>query len=413
MKKRGVVESVVLACCLCAGVRQAKAEEEGGQKLHLSPFLDLSGAYDSCPQVPLTATDGSKQSEVYGEVQIGANLGVQYTSLDLNATVFTLERSYTRAENNGQSFSGGEGVRATFGRRESLLISAREGYQRLYDYSQLNAYTPSQVPEAATTQPSLLREDRADRTQRDQSMLGFGLGRNLTDKIQANIGYTRNASHYAATNLLSTVQQQGEAALGYQVTDKSTAYFDGSYGIEDSDGYLGQGRFFRVGPGWTTHVTEKVSINGRVALESYESGTLVGTNVKSKQNSLAFDLSGNWNPVERWTFSVMGNRETEAATIEANTREITLLGCSVGYRIKSDLTSSAGLSYRWDQYDLPSPGAVEARRLEAASANLGLAYTPLKYLSFYLQASYIDNTSSYAGESYDELRITLGAHVSY
>lgn len=376
--------------------------------LGVSPYVDESATYDS--NTKLTTTD--KKSDVYWQTQVGAALNLIYKWLAVNAGGYAFSRTYSSEDPQGEdNLSGAERVDATFGRREKFLIGLNQSYERLTDYSQV--IQPTSMTETQPGQMDLLQQDRSERTSRDVSRMGVTLGSDLTDKTEEDIGYTYSKDHYKEAGLFDTARHDGQLMLGYKVTDKSSVFFDGRYGTEDSQGYESAGSDAYAGLGWRTRMTEKFSFDGSAGYEDYTSGILQGQSQRSDVDTLGLHLRGTWRPADKLTVGILGQRDVEAAVIEPNTREVTLFEVTTGYRLMDDLTCSLALSYRQDRYAVPPPGGTEARRLDSEGVNLAMAYSPFRRLTLYASGSYVDTQSNLPDENLDEARATIGARASF
>ena len=385
-----------------------------GFTLSLNPYVDASATYDTRPG----ATTEDEAADVFGQVQFGAGLRLTERLLTVNAGSYAFTRRYSNdAPADQETFSGGERVNLSLGRQEKLLIALDESYERLSDYSPApRARPPAGAAEADTAEgdrTAWLSQDFNERVLRDVFGLGVSVGRDFSGKTLGSIGCQYGYVNYASTNLFDTAGTEGQLRLGYRVTDKSAFFLQGAYGSDDSDGYEARGRSRAVGVGWTTRTSMKVSFDGVVGYESYESGVLRGSTEKSTGDTLGADLVGNWRPTERLSVSVGGHRGIEAAAREANTREVTFFETVLGYELRQDLSCSLGLSYRTDRYDRPAPGAETARQSTGEGAKLTLSYAPYQHASFYVATSYETTESNLPNEDGDQARVTVGSRIAF
>ena len=92
---------------------------------------------------------------------------------------------------------------------------------------------------------------------------------------------------------------------------------------------------------------------------------------------------------------------------------VTLVRAGANYRMFDNLSCSATVSYRTDEYDLPAAGHTEARSVDAAGVNLGLNYRPFDHVSAFATLSYEDSSSNFESEDLNQTRAGLGVRVSY
>ena len=397
---------VVTALCLCVlgvcvdGVLAADLTYKS-TTLVVSPYVEVSVTQDSNRDLSST----NEESDVYYEGKIGINLGIQAKSFTLNMLGYTFSRTYTdEGPVDQEKTSAGERLGLTFGERRKLVVSIDQSYERVTDYS---------AAEDQGNQTSVLSQDRSERRRRDVSGAGLQLGRDLTDKIGMDAGYTYAEDDYVSETLLDSTRHDVYGEVSYLVTDKSSVFLHGNYGTEKSDGYLDEAQKETVRVGWKTRVTHKVNFRGSVGYESYDSGPLVGKSEESENESSSFALAGEWRPVDKLSLILSGAQHIEAATTEANTRQIALVRAGASYRMFDDVSWSAGVSYRTDDYDLPTEGHGEAREVDTVGVNLGLNYRPFDHVLAFATLSYEDASSNIEGEDFDQTRAGLGVRVGY
>jgi len=405
---------IVTALCLCVlglcvdGVLAVDLTYKS-TTLVVSPYVEVSATHDSNRDLSST----NEESDVYYEGKIGINLGVKGKSFTLNMLGYTFSRTYTdEGPVDQEKTSGGERLGLTFGERRKLIISIDQSYERVTDYSEQVRLNPVLADDQGN-QAAVLSQDRSERSRRDVLGAGVRVGRDLTDKIGMDVGYTYSEDDYHGEVLLDSTRHDAHGEVSYLVTDKSSVFLYGSYGIDKSDGYVGEAESEALRVGWTTRMTHKVNFRGSVGYETYDSGALVGQSEESNRESLAFDLASAWRPVDKLSLILSGERRTEAATTEANTRLVTLVRAGANYRMFDDLSCSASVSYRTDEYDLPAPGRTEARDVDAAGVNLGVNYRPFDHVSAFATLSYEDSSSNFEADDLDQTRAGLGVKVSY
>lgn len=381
--------------------------------VQLAPYVDASATYDS--NAELRSAD--KGAGTYVQGQLGVSVGLIYKWLTINSVGYSFSRTYSSNVDpvDQEGLSGGERLDVSFGRRDKLQVGLNQSFESLRDYSEMTH--PSLLSGDEADQTALLAQDWTDRVRRDVWRLGVMLGRNVTDKIGADLGYTYSLNDYRSSAMYDAYRHEAQLMLGYKVTDKSSVLLDGRYGIEDSQGYEDAGSAAYAGLGWTTHMTEKVSFIGSAGFESYESGVLTGRDQKSEVDTLGVHLGGTWRPVDKLAIGLSGQRGVEAAAFEPNTRDVTLIEASAAYRLLDDLSCSLALSCRRDDYDLPPPGPppgfTEKRRLDSGAARVSVGWSPLRHVSLYASASYENTQSNLPGEDVDQARATVGARATF
>lgn len=374
----------------------------------VGPYIEASATYDS--NVKLATED--EQSDVFFQTQAGVDLGLIYKWLKVDAIGYSYSRTYSDTNpEDSERLSSGQRVALGFGRRDRLAVGVSESFERTADYSLLTQPKFSSATMARET--AITPEDWSDRTDRRLWRLGLTLGRDVTDKIEADGTYHYTKNDYARDELNDSERDALQLMLGYKVTDKSSLFLDGRYSIESSEGYEDDGTVFYIGPGYQTHMTEKVDLMGSVGYETYRSGILRGSDERSEVDSIGVHMSGTWRPRDRLVFGLNGQRGVESSVIDNNTREVTLAGLTTGYRLTDDLTTSLLLSCRWDDYDIPTDGGDEARKTRSEGGSLLLSYTLSRYVTVHGSLTYEITDSNKDDYEYDQLRAMIGARAKF
>lgn len=227
---------VVTALCLCVlglcadGVLAVDLTYKS-TTLVVNPYVEVSATHDSNP----TLLNTNEESDVYYTGTIGINLGIEGKWFTLNMLGYTLTRRYTdEGPVDQEKTSGGERVGLAFGERRKLAVTVDQSYERVTDYSEQVRLSPV-LAEDQGNPAAVLSQDRSERQRRNVLGAGVGLGRDLTDKIGLDLGYSYGKNDYESDDLLDSSRHDTYGEASYRVTDKSAVFLFGGYGIDERD----------------------------------------------------------------------------------------------------------------------------------------------------------------------------------
>lgn len=405
-------------------------------KLLLRPYAGIAASYDSNPA--LRRKDLREEDDIYLSESVGINLLFPTRQFDLNGSVYLVHRDYLQEDANDQGIPGrpvedhtdvGQSLTLTTGDRDSLLITVSESFQRVSDDT-IRPETEILLNEP--TQSSYPLDERASRIKRGQYTGSITLGRDLTDKVDAGVGWHLNGTQYKTGRLLDHSENSLHADVGFGVTDKSSLFLRGQYGVHDSAAFKGLAHARTLLFGWRTDFTAKTSFNGGVGLEQYDPPGL------PSDEMVSFNVGWGWRMNRKWQFSANGGNSAEPSTIEQNNwRLMTSLSGDANYRFSQKLSCTFGLAYRRDKYkyaytledkqhpvdrsvpfDLRNYNQVEYEGHNALDhqdfvGRVGLSYSPFRCVSLNVNASQEIFNSNYPNEDFGQTRIGAGARVIY
>ena len=416
MKNRILIFIIVLLLS-CMEIIMAGKPGEGISlsRFTLRPYFDISATYDDNPML----TQTNKTDDIFLEYELGANMLFKGRKIDVFGSIYMFAKDYMH-DGGGDwlyapdslDFSGwGEALGLTFGTRDTLQIRARESYQQVMDYSR-QPYSEAYVSEY--TQDSFLSEDRGNRTERDLMDANIGLGRSITYKTEVDVSGNFSRTDYAAKELYDVNESTIHGEFAYKVTDKSSAFILGEYGVQITDALPGDPESKIIRGGWQTRFTDKTVFKGSVGIEYYDYNTTFELGQSSRYHIPSFDLGWIWLPTDRLSFNTTGGNTIEPSVYEENIRTVTMIGSSAAYQFTTAVMSWIGISYRKDNYKYEDPYYDITRKIDAFGGKFGVKYAPPgKWYSVYATAGYEETDSTIDVEDFDQLRLTIGAKFIY
>ena len=426
-------------------------------KALLSPYAILDATYDTNPG--LARYSDSEEDTVFYQGSLVLGLTLPTRLFTLSASGFVSYRDYLDDVTQGENiygdelaydgwtygFSGAEGFSISAGDPDRLQFDFAQSYERVEDYSQ---QTSADFLRNEYTQDTYLLEDRANRYTRDLLAVSAMLRRNMTDKIDAELGWTYDRTDYRSGLLYDSEEHRAQLGAGYAITDKSSIFLTGALGFQESDALPGgpESRTLRIG--WRTHFTVKTAFKASIGVEQYDDQQAHSVSVdrlrtydpddpyvefvterESERERLSFDLGWIWNPTRKLSLTLSGGNTIEPSPYElGNSREVTVAGLGAGYALTDCLTCSASISYREDAYEYPGGFVVVgesddpddplvqygARETESIGTRIGLAYAPPeKWYTLFLAASHEETDSNYATDRFGQTRVSVGGMATY
>ena len=235
--------TLVLAVAAPVGAELGEGITTG--KMTLRPYVDASVTYDSnAQQVPVTvamqdpvappttvADVLTEESDIYYELRAGTTLGWYDDRSAVSGDAWAFLRRYADLDLEDEE---GFGERLGFARgdRETLAWRVFQSYERRFDFVLRSVAEGPTTPtlESATPEAQVFSSQSLDleeellrrHPRRDLFNVGFDAGRDLTDKLELDVGYSYDETDYDDETLFGSSQHTGTAGLGHQLTDKTT-----------------------------------------------------------------------------------------------------------------------------------------------------------------------------------------------
>ena len=414
--KMWLASAVMAGVCGTHGVLAGPGDGVRLGNVVLHPFLDVSGSYDSnvgLSRRSLSESAGidsaSEDSDTFLEIRYGLNLDYQTDAITLGGSIYGYDRQYS---DNGELDNDGIGQNLNIeaGSKERLAISASQSYQVVQDYSRGGAANLRSVNDVD------LGLDRADRLERTTLGFGLNISRDLSDKVDVNGGFSLTMIDYEDDALFDTDSQGVSVGLGYHVSEKSSAFVNGSYQVEDSDAFGDDGTQTSILVGLRTRGTEKLNYNVGIGYVQYEVDDAAdGENID--EGSLSYNLGLDYAISAKLALTASARNGYSATSFSAgNAREVSVASVGLAHRTTEALTLGAAYSLRGDEYVLPitveQETAAEDRLSHVISGSINFA-PPGKWYSLYLSGFYETSDSEFSEEDYDQFRASIGASVYY
>jgi len=431
---------LLVAFAVSTGVTPQAAAKAGDGitigKLTVHPHADGSGTWDA----NVGMTPANEEDDVFLEGKLGLNLLLPTKLFDLSGNVSVLRREYLQSHDNVSSHTDFmEKLGLTIGGRETLLVRLSQSYQQLGDESRLPVANPLLDDYGQPVDPV---DEAGTRVGRDRINASVAVGKDLTDKIDADLMWKFDTVLYDSGALLDRSGHKFRGDLGYGITDKSDVFVSGTYGIHVSDAFPDNPISLVARGGWKTALTAKTGFKASAGVHwfDYQSepvsyNPLVTPSDPASRSTtdefVSFELAWFWHPTKDWSFNVSGGNSAETSPYEiGNWKKVAAVSAGAVHHLTSSLTCHLTATYRNDEYQyayansfINGDGEIETdpahfsrppRERDAIAAVAGLTLSPRgKPYSLYLNARHEVSDSNYPDEDFDRTRVQLGGRVIY
>ena len=442
------------------------------QHLRLSPYADLQAVYDSNvyrvgAERERLALEQQAQSGGSGvifqrerkigdtalESTVGVNLSQSFETFRWDLRGWGRLRRYLDTQDQNAN-EYGESLNLSLGERRTLLLGLTQTYTLVDSYNLAPFGSEASLP-AENQTPYAGSVPRESQQLTRRALMGFGasVGRQVTDKLEADASYSYSATDNrntgsANTNaaLNNTTGQTLSGEVGWRVTDKSQLILTGSGGLEDSDGFIEPARTWAVRAGVDSRPAPKLSLRATAGVAGYsfsgapinaetgqppaDSASLAGAQPVARTSSTnpSFELGINWAPTSRLAVSLAGQSGFSASALSSNNASANMsFSASLTYRMTDRLSLALYGVYQTSDYLNPVPVSV----LAAGAASQGEPTLVDKYVRTYslaLRANYVTpapflttfaearNDVAESNDplgSYSAIRVTLGVSARY
>lgn len=386
--------SVTLVCAANAGP---------GQGIHngpwtISPYADVSGTYDS--NIDKSRVD--EKADVFSDSTVGLRAGYSSFMLEFDGLGFLSQRNY--ADNTDKDFgAGGDLLRAKYGNRDQVEVEADQTFRRVED---IDRYA-NEAAVGGVSPDSVL--DVSARSRRDVNQAGISAGRNMTDKLELDVGYRFDDINYDQASLYDVRNHVGQVETAHQLTDKTAGLLTVKGAIQENVSLDNQAEYYAARLGMKTKGTDKLTFKGGAGLQYYDQADGNG------EAAFNFDLITSWAVTEKVAFQAGGRNGSQMSSLYAdNGTDYQIYWIGSTYRVTPAISTTLSGAYRVDDYMNPVTDNNQSvnRSDKGLAGRLRADYqAPAKFLKIYTEASYEDMNSNI--EDYSDTRIALGAILAY
>lgn len=364
-----------------------------------SPYASLIGCHNS--NVDRRGDD--TRSDYFLDTEAGLKLGYSTFSTDFEGIGFMGHRNY--AELSEKDFSSaGEILKFRRGTHDTLQIEAQQSYRKVEDLDQYG----SDASVAGVSPDSVL--DASSRSGRDISSYGLAVGRNLTDRVQTEVGYRYDQVKYASDELFALQSQIGQIETFYQATDKSDAMVTLKGGAQDNGEVSSPAAYYSARLGLRTRGTEKITFKGGAGVQEFD---------RSEADALMafnYDMSVIWAVTEKVNVQCGARNGLLLSSLYKNNgSQYDSFWAGFSYYVQPTTVLSSSIAYRQDCYLDPvetSDGMVD-RQDDGVAVRVKADYqTPARFMRLFCQATY-EKMDSNVVFDYDETRFELGTTFQY
>ena len=367
----------------------------------VSPYVDLAGAYSTELSQGPTATE----EHYFLDSEIGFKAAYSAYMIDFSGLGFGGARNY--AEHSENNFGeGGDVINLKYGLRDQLQVQFDQSYRHVEDLDQHG----SELAVGGIAPDSVL--DVSSRDERDINQIGLSAGRNMTDKIELDLGYRYDSINYNTASLADLSSHVGQFEAAYGVTDKSAALVTLIGGVQENSVTDDNVDYYQARVGVKTRGTDKVYAKVGAGVQQYDRPGNVG----SDKTSFNFDAMANWLTTDKISLQAGGRNGTQMSSRYVdNSTDHSDFWVSALYQMMPTVLLSAYGEYRVDAYldDVPGPdNTLVSRTDKGKSIHARADYlTPASFMRVYTEATYekVDSNVS----PYDDTRVVIGLTLQY
>lgn len=372
----------------------------------LSPYLELSGAYDS----NVYKTKDHPTSDMYAEPELGLRFGLsgETNLLRLSGNLFVARREY--AAERALSFNTfGDNASLRYDDEERTTAELIQSFRRVSD----NDRHASDI-ESSGLSASMVQDIHSLSARRDVNQAGATMDRRLTDKTRFVLGYRYASSVYDEPGFFDLQGHVGQADLAYNMTDKTAAFVTLRHGQQHQETTPGWSKLSTLRFGVQNRGTEKISCKIGAGIERYERPPDTGD---ERSDAFNFDASADWYVTEKVTLRCGGYNGTQMSSFYRGNGLTFISGwAGAGYRWRPSTTFSIRGVYRVDDYldQVPYQNGTIDRKDRRVEAHARADYAmPSNLLKLFLDVSHDHVDSNDEPVDYTDTRVTIGADIRF
>ena len=386
MSKQWVCAGMVLAGSMVASMGSA-APGEGitFEDWLIRPSFSLDVRSDS----NVSLSDGAEQDDTSFAATIDARVTREMPSWQADIYVWALAERYDEFDDLDHE-DWGESVGLNFETPGGFVLQLDQSYRdvRDIDYSV------------------------GDRTDYERHDLSAALSRKLSDRVSGTIGYAFGSKEYQADGLNDWDEHEGSLRFGYDLSDRSDVFAQGSIGVKDGDGLEDAADSYQGLVGIENRIADRLSLSAGVGILSVQSDEL-----NDDLNEFSYDVELFWSATDK--IAVIGNARNFArpATTASGTFEHTdYLGLGLTYSALDSVR--VGVEGTFQMIETQDPilvaGVPTSQEEDVAAIEVRVDYdAPAEFLSLFASAKVTDQESTIDGGDYTVELYKIGATLIY
>jgi hypothetical protein len=387
-----------------AAVAVAVASGEPGQGIHVgswafNPFVEFNGVYDS----NINQTPSGTEDDVFLDSALGLRMGYTAFELDFSGLGFLSERSYDQAKDKNFE-AAGEILKLKYGARDRTVVEADQSFRTVED----NDPYASEAAVGGVSPDSIL--DAVSRSRRDINQGGLSFGRNLTDKMELDVGYRFDAIDYHLPELVDLKSQALQIETAHKLTDKTAGLITLKGGVQELESPDESADYYAARLGLKTRGTDKLSFKATAGVQQYNRPA-----GKDAETGFNYDGMAQWLATDKMTVQAGGRNGIQLSSLYVdNAAEFSVFWLGATYRVTPAFALSANGVYRVDDY--LDPVAFGGRMVNRKDTGEGVRVrgdylTRAKFMRLFSELTYdmIDSTI----QDYDESRVSVGVQLQY
>lgn len=356
----------------------------------LTPYVTGEFTYDDN-----VLNSADKDSDYYMQGTVGAKLSRESDALSLDSSIWYSRRSYDEYSDKDANRWGVAGMGKI--KTDKSFLSGMVDFRQVDDYDDAPAFGLIPSGFEGTVDQAFDRTESERRRLYDASIGG---GQQLTDDLQLQAAYKFYAVDYDTDALEDWNENVLGAELAFSMTDKTAAYVDAQYGLQNGDGAPDGATFTTARVGVKNSITEKSTIRVGAGVTHYSTDD-------DEYTEASYEAVANWLATDSLIMFVSGRNEIQPTGTDD---ELQLSNrASAGVRLQVtrqlDLVASGSLIYdkELDGDEDESQRKIGTLRADYAAAN---------GLSLFAKVELTDAEED-ASDDYDRFRGTLGAGYKF
>lgn len=374
----------------------AQAQDSKGLKfnnLTVSPYVNVEVMYDS--NVNYRDGNGLKIDDMILRVSPGADFTYQGNEWGLSGNAWYGYDWYQDLDNlNGDRY----------GERVSVYKESSKGWRFVLGESYIKTFQEDSILDGG-------RGVWRDRSQFDvNSALSYEFSERMGATLSAmysDLSYQNLASDYSP--LYGWQEWSVALELSRKISEKSNVLLSGAYQDYTSDGAIGirsDSTGYSLQAGFGSRATERIHYRVLTGASwfDYAGG--------QQLSGWTYSVDGSWVVNKRTALTIAGSSYYQPSETYMNSAtKVYALSAGLTYKPMRKLSTRFDIGYRREESDYGM--VTDEERDDRFSVRLRADYQLMRYVTLYGGLEYEDQNSSYAWQTYDRYRASLGLNFRY
>lgn len=293
------------------------------------PFVNVAGFYENDTDAEETFFD------------VTAGLRFAYTGFEQDFSAMGFASSRFHIDDNDRDFASSGGMlRFRNGAMERSILRGDLAFRRVEDIDMYG----SEIAVGGVSPDSVL--DAVTRSRRDILQAGISAGKNVTDKMDIEVGYRFDDVDYLDRSLQNIATHMVQVETARKVTDKTAGLLTIKGGMQDNESLDDQAYYYAAQLGIRTKHTDRVNLRIGAGAQWYD-------RPDDLDNETGFSFDGNaaWLATDKLVMQVGARNGIQLSPLyESNASQFSVFSIAARYQMKEHLGFSGNMAYRIDDY---------------------------------------------------------------